>query len=358
MYEATGVLIKGFTITPSLTNGSRNAGIVVGWLCTNCTITDCVIEGFNATESCCPAGIDMEGTGCKIFRNVLRYNFHAISTESSLENGDHQIYKNVITDNDFGVYGYTPDKLMCNFKAVWGNNITENGYGIAVLNSTNNIIYHNNFINNTWSYQPTYGEVQIWDNGYPSGGNYWDKYVGVDADHDCLGDTSYNVYSNNKDNYPLMGPFHTFNAGTWNETQFDTDIVSKSGIAGFDFNPDSKTLNFVVMGRDDTTGFCRVTIPKDIMWCDNLGEWTITVGGTLIAPTNVTQTIKYTYICFVYTHSTKVVEIKSTNAVPEFAVVPILLMLVMATTLVAVVTNRKHTLRATNRSYSAHRRRN
>jgi len=56
----------------------------------------------------------------------------------------------------------------------------------------------------------------IWDNGYPSGGNYWSNYNGTDlysgpcqnvTGSDGIGDTPYVIDANNQDNYPLMKPY-------------------------------------------------------------------------------------------------------------------------------------------------------
>jgi len=47
----------------------------------------------------------------------------------------------------------------------------------------------------------------VWDDGYPSGGNYWSDYNGTDANHDGIGDTPYVIDANNADNYPLMTPY-------------------------------------------------------------------------------------------------------------------------------------------------------
>ncbi len=72
--------------------------------------------------------------------------------------------------------------------------------------SNDNTIHHNNFLNNT---QNAYDECSNeWDNGYPSGGIYWDDYKGEDNDGDGIGDTPYNISGgDNQDRYPLMEPW-------------------------------------------------------------------------------------------------------------------------------------------------------
>jgi hypothetical protein len=58
--------------------------------------------------------------------------------------------------------------------------------------------------------------VNVWDDGYPSGGNYWSDYTGVDIKKgenqdqpgsDGMGDTPYVINANNRDRYPLMNPY-------------------------------------------------------------------------------------------------------------------------------------------------------
>ena len=119
-----------------------------------------------------------------------------------------------------------------------GNNITENVDGIRIENSTgNNIIgnnmtanrhgthpyqgnkfYHNNFVNSSDKhvYVDLPGQVNSWDDGYPSGGNFWSNYTGVDekkgpsqneAGNDGIGDTPFVIDNNNLDQYPLIAPF-------------------------------------------------------------------------------------------------------------------------------------------------------
>lgn len=61
-----------------------------------------------------------------------------------------------------------------------GNNITENNqYGIRLAESSSNSIYHNNFISNAEQVLSS-TSTNVWDDGYPSGGNYWSDYNGTD----------------------------------------------------------------------------------------------------------------------------------------------------------------------------------
>jgi parallel beta-helix repeat protein len=75
------------------------------------------------------------------------------------------------------------------------NTIRDTDYGVYLGDSSNNTIYHNNFINNIQHAYET--ENNTWDNGYSSGGNYWDDYTGEDAVYNITGGTS-------QDRYPLM----------------------------------------------------------------------------------------------------------------------------------------------------------
>jgi parallel beta-helix repeat protein len=161
--------------------------------------------------------------------NNLANNYFGIYALSSSGN---MISHNNITDNDLGMYGESlnsniiSDNNIANAhdgiylvasssNIVSGNNITNHRYlGFGISSGTNNKLYHNNFINNTQhatSYTSNY-----WDDGYPSGGNYWSNYTGVDEKRgpnqdeigsDGIGDTPYVISANNQDRYPLMAPW-------------------------------------------------------------------------------------------------------------------------------------------------------
>ena len=95
------------------------------------------------------------------------------------------------------------------------NNIAYNRYGILLDESSDNSLCHNGFVNNIE--QARFfesGFANSWDDGYPSGGNYWSDNAGFDfysgpyqneTGSDSLGDTPYIVNQDNIDRYPLVG---------------------------------------------------------------------------------------------------------------------------------------------------------
>jgi parallel beta-helix repeat protein len=66
---------------------------------------------------------------------------------------------------------------------VSGNNvIANNGEGLFLLvNSTGNMIFHNNLYGNSSLVFSRAGSINAWNDGYPSGGNFWSGYSGIDT---------------------------------------------------------------------------------------------------------------------------------------------------------------------------------
>ena len=103
---------------------------------------------------------------------------------------------------------------------VVGNKIASCALGIDVTATATNVsVYHNDFVNNAMqASESVLSTGNTWDDGYPSGGNYWSDYTGVDEykgpdqtelGKDGIGDTPYVLASGSQDNYPLMYPYGT-----------------------------------------------------------------------------------------------------------------------------------------------------
>ncbi|MDH5686976.1 MAG: right-handed parallel beta-helix repeat-containing protein [Candidatus Bathyarchaeota archaeon] len=116
------------------------------------------------------------------------------------------IPRNNIADNRYGIFLWKSSK-----NTILGNDIMLNDYGIIPTNSSENTICHCNFVNNTEQVH-SHNSTNAWDDGYPSGGNYWSDYEnrypdGREMNESGIWDASYVISENNQDSYPLMNPW-------------------------------------------------------------------------------------------------------------------------------------------------------
>jgi hypothetical protein len=116
-------------------------------------------------------------------------------------------------------------------------------------------------------------------------------------------------------------------------------VESDSTILGFEFNQTKRTLNLKLTGKTGTLGSCEITVPDNLLW----GIFSLSMDGyTLVEGEDYTQIHNGTHYTFDvgYIHSTHLIEIEASEAVPEFPVWMIL-PLFITTTLLAVVLYRK-----------------
>ena len=130
----------------------------------------------------------------------------------------------------------------------------------------------------------------------------------------------------------------------WNQTTFHVVTVSNSTVSQeITLNTEARTLNFTLTGSDGTTGFCNITIPKTLMWCNTLAEWNITVDNSPPTSLERKEDTDNTYLYFTYSHSIRNVKITSTYSVPEFTAELTILLFIIAT-LAAVIIRKKKLL--------------
>jgi parallel beta-helix repeat protein len=122
------------------------------------------------------------------------------------KSANNSVVSNKISLMDTGVgFHFSSDN-----NSIIGNTISKNGHGIDFSEgvSNGNVIYSNNFIENAEQVHNRLS-TNTWDNGYPSGGNYWSDYVkehpnASEIDASKIWNTPYVVDANNTDKYPLM----------------------------------------------------------------------------------------------------------------------------------------------------------
>jgi len=286
----------------------------------------------------------LRSSDCVVKQNNVTNNDNGIKLSSSYGN---MITENKVNGSDNGIIM----NLVSNFNSVTGNlimnntyavrlefgpnqnnsfltnTVAKNQYAFVVLSSSLNTIYHNDFLNNTFPAFVDNSSLQnLWDNGYPSGGNHWSNYNGSDANMNGIGDTAFTITRNATDNYPLMGTFHVFNAYQSNYVT----VVSNSTIDSFSYVQSNSTILIRASNStvDQIFGFCRVSIPHALM----SGPYNVTVDGASPYYVNYTMydngTDRWIYLS--YQHSTREIVV-----VAEFQ--PLILMSASTvTTLLAV----------------------
>jgi parallel beta-helix repeat protein len=237
------------------------------------------------------------------------------------KSSNNSLIGNNITDAGEGIFLHGTYEKLSKYNTIFGNNIARShAEGIRFEYSSDNTIYHNNFVDNHLNVY-CFASTNIWDDGYPSGGNHWSNYTGVDANYDGIGDTPYIIDESNQDSYPLVAPISVFNLGVWNGAQCKIDVISNSIISDVQASTLQKIISFNVSGIEGTSGFCRVAISNNIVQNLWQGNYMVLLNGKPWPFNNWTDT-KNTYIYINYTHSEhKIViipEFPSTMILPPF----------------------------------------
>jgi parallel beta-helix repeat protein len=172
----------------------------------------------------------------KILSNVIKNNLMGIWIGPYSQN-------NVISFNNITEQWSEGIMMMQSSNNTFeGNNVMDNNQadfwaGITVGFqkgfSSGNRFFHNNIANIGKQVELLQGESEpiIWDDGYPSGGNYWSDYFAkypnaTEIDRTGIGNTPYVMDGNNIDHYPLMKPWAPTRPAINATIDIDPDILN------------------------------------------------------------------------------------------------------------------------------------
>jgi len=164
--------------------------------------------------------------------------------------------------------------------------VSNNLNGIYLQGHSNNsFIYHNSFIGNTIQAKVTESYNTLWNDGYPSGGNYWsdhsitppfivDEYKGVNQDvqgNDGIIDDPKRIDEENRDSYPLVSPL----------TPPIYNLNTRLGYIRIQEAIDSAQSGNTIIVRNGTYSE-NVTINKSLTLIGIMGSTVINGTGTLV----------------------------------------------------------------------------
>jgi parallel beta-helix repeat protein len=203
--EKNDTILNGAGYTLQGTNSPSSNGIYMSGSY-NVTIKNMNIKAFESGIL-----LDAYSTYNNILGNILEGNDYGISCWAYADNNN--IKGNNMTANNLaGIWIVGSSYNIISQNIIAGNS----QYGMSLEGSSNNTVFHNKFVDNTNQIH-IYDSTNSWDNGYPSGGNYWSDYNGSDANSDFFGDTPYIIDENNVDRYPLMYIY-------WNPCDINRDL--------------------------------------------------------------------------------------------------------------------------------------
>jgi len=224
-----GVLLA-YTMNSTLTKNDIAHNAYGIWLHESCNNT---IAQNNITDNDTGLTLFNGSANNRIFENRMINNYYGIYSNQSSFN---TVFLNTLTNDAYGIWlhescnntiaqnnitGNQHDgvgSFQSSGNNIYGNDIAGNERGASFDGSSNNIIYHNNFVDNPVQVYCR-DSTNIWDDSYPSGGNYWSDYDGHDSycgpgqsetGRDGIGDEPYVIDESNLDNYPLMKPYPSY----------------------------------------------------------------------------------------------------------------------------------------------------
>lgn len=213
------IRLLGENPSTTIINGIGSEDIITVTNAESCNISGFTIQNSDLSN----AGIKLNTPKNNVSNNILKNNYDGIYANNANKNfiynnsfvsnsrygiylsssDDNVVKNNLFSNNDYGI------RIKARYNKVMENQFLNNEKGLFFCcYAEKNTAYRNTFINNSDYNGKDTVDGATWYNSKISQGNYWDDYMGIDADNDGIGDTPYNITSDGseQDRYPLITP--------------------------------------------------------------------------------------------------------------------------------------------------------
>jgi len=274
-----GILIGSFSYNNILSNNETMqnglSGILASYYSKNNTLNgNLASNNVEAGIHCYPQnivtgntasynkyGILLSGNENIVSGNIVLDNEYGIAFWGSKHN---TASNNTALGNDYGIYfnQYSYDNT------IFSNRVETNYYGMGIFLSNNNVIYNNDFIDNTTQVRAGFFGTNTLNKEAPIGGNYWSNHTGPDENGDGFIDYSYRAYYNWPYGYaidylPLVSPY---GGGADNEAPGLNNVVVDPSVVEID-----SEVTFSATVDDTGTGNSDISSAEYSL---DGGEWT------------------------------------------------------------------------------------
>ncbi|MBI5000070.1 MAG: right-handed parallel beta-helix repeat-containing protein [Euryarchaeota archaeon] len=278
-------------------NGGYDWGGILLYMSNGTTVTG---NSVCSNTGPCSSGINVTYSN----NNIIAYN--RASSNAGLEgrgiillgSDNNTVANNTLSLNVYGcwlIYG-------CDSNTLRNNSLSQNTYGCSIIAGTVNVLYYNNFINNTYQQAFDTGNSNYWNASYPTGGNYWSNYTGVDVmsgpnqdipGADGIGDTPFIIDADSQDMYPLMSPINLSAGSDYSICSTPTNPVpfSSPGPVVLAANGSNCTVSFYLDSVSETNLIYReygVFVPAG-GWANVSAGWFVTSDGNHTIIVNITD---------------------------------------------------------------------
>jgi parallel beta-helix repeat protein len=191
---ASGSIVAGITMT------GWDTGVLIS-NASGCNIYDNIMSMMNANAVVLQGS---DAVGNQVLGNIFEQT--AVAVDLGVSSSSSTVSQNVMSLSTVGVKVESSGNTICS------NILSENQVGLNLTGSDDNVIYHNTFVDNAVQVVVSNSAGNVWDDGYPSGGNYWSDHISPDVHsgpnqdqvgNDGIVDVPYTIASGSVDRYPL-----------------------------------------------------------------------------------------------------------------------------------------------------------